>query len=340
MESLNNEQENAATFSTLAVQGERFDRARLNFMLHELAASPVPIVPSPPQAMCYSMAEPPRDGPSFEYVCTTCGTHTFYKESLCDMDRELTQLREGAASLRSMGLEISLDESALCRKCRSASELGIPTGGTIIKASEPKKPKPLPWYRKIFQREPPPPRPQGFQVGDIVAIKDTDDDGTYFYVAPASPHYWIKEDDISDTGKVLIPTNLYCKPQVDDVIHASVSSRVILNRLPATPEDPNGWVQVERPDKYSETDDFRDYFIGIGRAYLGEFSYDEPEPSKFRQLKLAWIINGKRIRAEVRDIEIMRSFLKGDKLNHTKEYPLKYDIIRLRKLFGTDLGVW
>ena len=96
-------------------------------------------------------------------------------------------------------------------------------------------------------------------------------------MAPASPHYWIKEDDISDTGKVLIPTNLYCKPQVDDVIHASVSSRVILNRLPATPEDPNGWVQVERPDKYSETDDFRDYFIGIGRDYLGDFSYDEPE---------------------------------------------------------------
>ena len=36
----------------------------------------------------------------------------------------------------------------------------------------------------------------------------------------------------------------------------------------ALPEDPNGWVQVERPDKYSETDDFRDYFIGIGRANL------------------------------------------------------------------------
>ncbi len=338
MKKLNPDEIDDARASTLAAEGVLFDRAKLNAMLEDLASSPAPEIPTRPQAMCYAIALPPRSESSFEYVCKTCGTHTFYKRDWRNTEGLLAELREGAVSLRAMGLDISLDESALCCKCRSAKDLDIPSSCKVVKVKEP---APLPWFKRLLQSVLPSSPPQGFQVGDIVAIKDFGNNRRCFYVAPIHPAYWIKSKDISDNGKVTsFGAFLYCQPREDDIIHANVSVGMCLKILPAKPGDPKGWVQVERPSSCSGSDDFADYSIGIDKEFLGDFSYDEPEPSSSRLGMIDWVINGRRIEAKTRDIDIMQSFLKGDRLrcppNSSSVYPLKEELLRLEELFGTS----
>jgi hypothetical protein len=89
-------------------------RAELTARLKELARS------APPKelsmgAMCYDMAGPPETA---DYVCPKCGQRTQYSQ-----DGELTMLvayelqamREQMKALP--GLEATLDEAELCRKC-------------------------------------------------------------------------------------------------------------------------------------------------------------------------------------------------------------------------------
>ena len=119
-----------AVLSALAAEGKDFSREELNAMLDKLAASPMPKVRTGPSAMCYSPCRP-KVG-SFECICKKCGTHTVYPKNYSDMKNKLARYRDGAASLRALGLDIRLDESVLCRKCRSAKELGVPTHAKIV----------------------------------------------------------------------------------------------------------------------------------------------------------------------------------------------------------------
>ena len=104
-----------AALFVLAAEGEDFNREELNAMLDRLAASPEPKIRRGPQATCYSIAMPPPE--RFEYVCRKCGTHTVYPENTRRMGNTLARFRDEAASLRAFGLDIALDESALCQKC-------------------------------------------------------------------------------------------------------------------------------------------------------------------------------------------------------------------------------
>ena len=111
--------------SALAAEGKNFDRDELNAMLDKLAASPEPTVRRGPAATCYSVAMPRPE--VFEYVCKKCGAHTVYQKNTLRIGNALARYREEAASLRALGLDIVLDESVLCSKCRSAKELNIVT---------------------------------------------------------------------------------------------------------------------------------------------------------------------------------------------------------------------
>ena len=46
------------------------------------------------------------------------------------------RLRDGCAKLRSLGLDITLDESVLCRHCVSADKLKIPRFATVVKRAD------------------------------------------------------------------------------------------------------------------------------------------------------------------------------------------------------------
>ena len=104
-----------AALFVLAAEGKDFDREELNAMLERLAASPEPEVRRGPQATCYAMSMPRLE--RFEYVCGKCGTHTVYPANRTQMANTLARFRDEAASLRAFGLDIALDESALCQKC-------------------------------------------------------------------------------------------------------------------------------------------------------------------------------------------------------------------------------
>ena len=135
-----------AVLSALAAEGKDFSREELNAMLDKLAASPMPKVRTGPSAMCYSPCRP-KVG-SFECICKKCGTHTVYPKNCRGMKNELARYRDGAASLRALGLDIRLDESVLCRKCHSAKELGIPTRAKIVAVPKSGSGEPNPIWKK------------------------------------------------------------------------------------------------------------------------------------------------------------------------------------------------
>lgn len=120
-----------ATLSALVAQGKNFSREKLNTMLDELAASPTPNYEHQwMMAACYVRILP--QPVVFEYVCKKCGTHTIYQKDIKYISNLLKRRRDEVALLKGLGLDITLDESVLCQKCRSAKELGLPTSGTVI----------------------------------------------------------------------------------------------------------------------------------------------------------------------------------------------------------------
>ena len=110
-----------AALSALAAEGKDFNREELNAMLDKLAASPEPKVRCGPQATCYKMAMPQPE--RFEYICKKCGMHTVYPENRKQMANTLARYRDEAAKLKALGLNISLDESVLCKKCNPTQEV-------------------------------------------------------------------------------------------------------------------------------------------------------------------------------------------------------------------------
>ena len=135
-----------AVLSALAAEGKDFGREELNAMLDKLAASPMPKVRTGPSAMCYSPCRTKVGG--FECICRKCGTHTVYPKNYSDMKNKLARYRDGAASLRALGLDIRLDESVLCRKCRSAKELGVPTHAKIVAVPKSGSGEPNPIWKR------------------------------------------------------------------------------------------------------------------------------------------------------------------------------------------------
>ena len=64
----------------------------------------------------------------YTHVCKNCGGATHYPKSYTEPRSTVEGLRDGCAKLRSLGLDITLDESVLCRHCVSANKLKIHQG--------------------------------------------------------------------------------------------------------------------------------------------------------------------------------------------------------------------
>ena len=210
-----------AALSALAAEGKDFSREELNAMLDKLAASPEPKTVSMMLASCYVRMMPRAVG--FEYVCKACGTHTVYPKNIRSMANVLARRRDEAASLKALGLDIALDESVLCQKCRSARELGLPTGGIIVKRP-PEGPKDeKPWWN----------------IGEKVRIIDVPEHGLY-RVMPVLREAWGSAKCISESGDVM-GNDVYIRlsPNLDAVVLGTVNKAFPqLKRLPVRPNDP------------------------------------------------------------------------------------------------------
>jgi hypothetical protein len=287
-------------------------------MLDKLAASPEPKVRIVPQATCYSVAMPRPE--VFEYVCKKCGTHTVYQKNTLRIGNALARYREEAASLRALGLDIVLDESVLCSKCRSAKELNIVTSGVILNANA----------------------GQSFRAGEPVTIKQYGHDRCRVSQLVHHSDYWINAQYISDKGEVLgNSVNIRSKPLLLGKVVAKVDKGIVLKRLPAKEGDPKEWVRIEPLPiwKMKEDADWEmDYGILVATKDIGDFSCDEAEgaaPARFN--RLAWVINGKRTIVGIYDARILKAFLTGKtiwKRECDEEVSVKNALPRLRELLG------
>ncbi len=100
--------------AALASNAGDLSRADIDAKLKELADKPAPTKLAP-GATCYEVAMPPN---RVEYVCPTCGTKTILKNDTGWLLPNLESYRKQTEELRKLGLDIKIDESALCSKCR------------------------------------------------------------------------------------------------------------------------------------------------------------------------------------------------------------------------------
>ena len=310
-----------SVLSALAAQGKDFDRTELNAMLDKLAASPEPKAKTGPMAMCYSMAVSERE--SFDYVCKKCGKRTHYPENYEGMRRKLAFYRDSAVKLRGMGLNVVLDESALCRQCTTLKALGIPTTGVIV--SEPKSKQEGDWVCKSF----------GLRIGDAVAIKKWDDGRCR--VRPRNPEYWISEKFLGSDGCVT-GNDVWLRyvPLAKGYGACRMSKGAPLSRLDARPGDPAGWVRVEAPMRVKMTEP--DWYSAYTEM-VGQLGYEEGKDAHPQRIKfLAWVINGKRTIVDWDDVELLTKFLSGkvyyDEGNRGPSVSMKSMLPRLRELLG------
>ncbi len=134
----------------------RVDIAR---KLAKLAASKPPTKLSP-GAMCYEVMAPPDRA---EYVCPDCGEKTLYATkgqdatpdaaaAIAAMQWQLEGCRRLARQIR--GLDLTLDESAFCRKCTPAGK--NPRLSLVVRYADTAKPH----------------RADGISANDLVLIKE------------------------------------------------------------------------------------------------------------------------------------------------------------------------
>jgi hypothetical protein len=91
-------------------------REQIAEKLRALAGSKPPQIAEAKMAMCYKPSMPKE---SAEYVCPKCHSRTQYSNDIAMagvVDREVPALRAALKELH--GLDVQLDESELCEKCR------------------------------------------------------------------------------------------------------------------------------------------------------------------------------------------------------------------------------
>ncbi len=290
-----------AALSALAAEGKDFNREELNAMLDKLAASPEPKVKHGPQAMCYSMAMPRPS--EYVYKCPKCGAVTKYFSGR--FKNTLAFYRDGAVQLKGMGLDISLDESSLCRVCT------------------PGKPMPISGYCKSVDGE----------VKKVRVIECYNGKYNTQVIERENAIGWMKTDSLSNDVVVVD----YAYP----VWHVGPGPRPVIRELrrgervkllPRSPEDPEDMVRI----------DASDYSLGawmfLRKEELTDIDYgDGSLASDDRIDNLHWIICGKRVKAQRSDVEILKTFLSGGLVyhfGHGEEMPMQRQLPRLRELLG------
>ena len=219
--------------------------------------------------------------------------------------------------MRALGLDIVLDESALCGKCRSAKELNIPTRAKIV--AEPTK-------REDQERF-------LWKIGESVEVIEFGQD--YCRIHSLDPEWWVNAKYISKNGTVLANAlKVRCSPSLDGKEYNEYYKGSTLKRLPAKPGDPEDWVRVDLSDSFS-----RWHGRLVLKRCLGDFTYEEGSTAKLGRFdKLAWVINGKRLVIKEDDAKILEKFIKGDVYLYDgsdgTSVSMKSCLPRLRELLG------
>ena len=293
-----------AVLSALAARGNDFYRATLDAMLDRLAASPEPKIKPGPMACCYKMAEPrPVE---CRHVCTKCGTVTRYVST--HLSNTLAFLRDGAVELKGRGLDIALDESALCRACSPGPKM--PRTGRIVAATD------------------------EFAAGDAVNILHQQ--GTFAVVVPQKRGLWVAAKFVDREKSCVTADSVRVRmlPTTNGRIVARLNRGHKVEILPAEAGDPVDWVRLEHAAYGLE-----DRGVLVEMKNLKDLAYGDGDFALDTRIKdVAWVINGKRTLARRTDVELLKTFLSGKLIlkegRFDEKIPLKRRLARLRELLG------
>lgn len=319
----------------IAVFGGMLEQNAIDKMLEELATSDIPVFNQRPKAF---RDFHPSGGKSFEYCCPDCGEKTLYVDDTVGMRAILKSLRKDVVNFRAMGLDVGLDEHALCRKC---SSLVMPVCGEVVA---------LPDSQEERNRFP-------WRLGDKLEIHSRG--GGCVWFEPCDKEFWIWGEYVSNDGQITCSKNPQYRVDIANVrMHPDTESTVIdylregdkVIRCPLDPESSKGWVRVllqRRGIKTTLGGDVYDFMLP--EKLVGNYRFPEGAETRLcpgRIRGLAWLYAGRRvvIIARERDTAILYAFLKGRKTysvwEHGQIQPLKKQLPRLRQILqGKDYVV-
>ena len=196
--------------------------------------------------------------------------------------------RESVAKLRTLRLDISIDERGFCDRCRSAMK--IPDGGEIIRI-------PSDWPERPTMHVFP------FAIGDQVDIYREPYDNI-FSIGKRVPDYWVPAKHVTKDGKFdsssVIPVHVGPDAKCPKI---GMTNRWIGGRI--FPEsETNGWVRFDGNDSYR---------VRVPKEVVGKLTFAGEKTTRTDAKKLRWSINGRSVDIYDRtDILILETFLKGE----------------------------
>ncbi len=223
------------------------------------------------------LAPPKLEG--YTHVCKKCGGATHYPKSYTEPRSTVEGLRDGCAKLRSLGLDIALDESVLCRHCVSADKLKIPRFATVVRRAD---------YSNR-------------RIGDKVEYLYSRVGTSWWCVAPRGTRYWVNHRYIDDDGNIL--GNNVCirlHPDLKDPAdgHANKGDKM---KILCKDGD---WVGVEWRAPYP---------IPWPASCFGDVEYGEGEDASLSRIvnHFEWSIKGRRSQANLNDMELLLAYMRG-----------------------------
>lgn len=222
----------------------------------------------------------------YTYVCKKCGGATHYPKSYTEPRSTVEGLRDGCAKLRSFGLDITLDESVLCRHCVLADKLKIPRFATVRC-----RPEKTHWRK-----------------GDKVEVVVTERNKTdWWTVVPIGHRFWVNAKYIDANGNIL--GNNVCirlRPDLHDSASGHADRNMKMRILPKASGDPVDWVPVEWIEAWSTP---------CPSWCFENVEYGEGEDASLDRIfkHLEWTINGKRRRADLFHLRLLLAYMRGQK---------------------------
>ena len=217
----------------------------------------------------------------YTHECKKCGGATHYPKSYTEPRSTVEGLRDGCVKLRSLGLDITLDESVLCRDCVSAAPCTCPKcGGSKLT--------------------------QGYHtlMGDQVEfLYFTNHESKWWCVVPKGNRAWINRKYIDDAGNIL--GNNVCirlRPSTEGTWYSHANKGTKVKILEARQD----WVAVEWHDPCPDI---------APPSCFGEIEYGEGEGASLSRIvnRLEWIIKGWRSRANLNDMDLLLAYMRGQK---------------------------
>ena len=227
----------------------------------------------------------------YTHVCQKCGKTTHYPTSEWEPRSFIAEYRKGCATLRELGLDVALDESVLCRHCVSAEKLRLPRFATVKCRPE-----------KTLWRK-------GDKV-EVVRTKSQPCECWLCYqweVVPRGNRYWVNGRYIDADGNILgdnVCIRLH--PDLQDPASGHADRSMKMRILPKALGDPADWVPVEWHDQMT------DFYPS---ACFENVEYGEGEDASLERIfkHLEWTIKGKRRKANLFDVQLLLTYMRGQK---------------------------